>query len=60
MHTHDPNLTLAYNTIVAEIRQLMSNYDTPFLVALDGGSGCGKSTLALMLAEKLEGGIDSK
>jgi para-aminobenzoate synthetase len=57
MNDPTPELKLAAATIVAEIRRLMVNRNTPSLVALDGGSGSGKSTLALLIAEKLDAAL---
>ena len=52
-----PELRLAADTVVAEIRRLMVNRTTPILVALDGGSGSGKSTLTLLIAEALDAAV---
>ena len=52
-----PELKLARETIVAEIRRLMVNRSIPLLVALDGGSGSGKSTLALLIAAEVEAAV---
>jgi uridine kinase len=53
MNSPPPELQLAAETIVADIRRLMVNRTTPILVALDGGSGAGKSSLAVLIAEEL-------
>jgi uridine kinase len=53
MNGPTPELRLAADTIVAEIRRRIVDRKAPFLVALDGGSGSGKSTVALLIAEEL-------
>ena len=50
MNNPTPELQLASDTIVAEVRRVMANDSSPFPVALDGGSGSGKSSLALLIA----------
>jgi uridine kinase len=40
--------------VVAEIQQLLSSYNRPIVVAVDGGSGAGKSTLAFLIQSKLD------
>jgi uridine kinase len=57
MNNPPPELKVAADIIVAEIRRLMANRTTPMLVALDGGSGSGKSTLALSIAEELAAAV---
>lgn len=44
---------LAVEVIVAEVRRLLAERETPIVVALDGGSGSGKSTVASLIAEEL-------
>lgn len=57
MNNPTPELKLSAETIIAEIRRLMVDRNTPLLVALDGGSGSGKSTLAVLIAEKLKAAL---
>jgi len=40
--------------VIAEIQQLLSTYDRPIVVAVDGGSGAGKSTLASLIQAQLD------
>jgi para-aminobenzoate synthetase len=51
----DPSLSLsvACDTIIAEIKRRQTPKSRPLLVALDGGSGSGKSTLGLLIKESL-------
>jgi len=44
----------AYERVIAEIRRVLSNRQTPVVVALDGGSGAGKSTLAALIERALD------
>ena len=54
MEAKSPELTLAADTILAEIQQRLQNGKRPLLVAIDGGSGAGKSTLGLLIAKELK------
>ena len=49
-----PEVKMAADAVIVEIRRRMGDGKRPFLVALDGGSGAGKSTLALLIARSLK------
>ena len=44
----------ARDQIVDKIRKLLSNTDSPVVVAIDGGSGAGKSTLAELIQKEMD------
>jgi para-aminobenzoate synthetase len=43
--------------VVAEIQQLLSSYNRPIVVAVDGGSGAGKSILAFWIHSELDSAL---
>jgi uridine kinase len=59
MHSHElplasESMKAARDRIVDKIRKLLSNADSPVVVAIDGGSGAGKSTLAELIQQEIE------
>ena len=46
-------LQASAQTVVMEVRRLLTEIQPPILVAIDGGSGCGKSTMTNLIAEEL-------
>jgi para-aminobenzoate synthetase len=53
MNNPPPELHVAAQSVIAEIRRHMVHRTTPLLVALDGPSGSGKSALAALVVAEL-------